>query len=61
MSKLTERAVSGQIKEFMEANDLQELLRPAYCPNRSTETALIKIFDDILLNMDDNRAVLLLC
>ena len=59
MSKLTERAVSGQIKEFMEANDLQEPLQSAYSPNRCTETALIKIFDDILLSMDDKRGVLL--
>ena len=58
MSKLTERAVSGHIKEFMEANDLQEPLQSAYHPNQSTETALIKIFDDILLSMDDKRAVL---
>ena len=59
MSKLTERAVSGQIEAFMEANDLQQLLQSAYHPNGSTETALIKIFDDILLSMDDKRAVLL--
>ena len=60
MSKLTERAVNGQIKEFMETNDLQEPQQSAYHPNQSTETAqyLMTIFDDIILSMDDKRAVL---
>ena len=43
----------------MEANDLQELLQSAYHPNRSTETALIKIFNDILLSMDDKSVACL--
>ena len=60
MSKLTERAVSSQITEFMEANVLQEPLHSAYHPNHSTETALFKIFD-ILVSMDDKRAVFLVC
>ena len=59
MSKLTERAISGQIKDFMEANDLQEPVQSAYHPNHSTETALSKIFNDILLSMGDKRGVLL--
>ena len=59
MSKLTERAVTGQIKDFVEAKDLQEPLQSAYHPNDSTETAFIKIFGEILLRIHDKRTVLL--
>ena len=61
ITKLSERAVSGQIKDFMEANDLQDPLQSVYHQNHSTERALIKIFDDILLSMDDKRQCCLHC
>ena len=53
LSKLTERAVNDQIKHHITINNLREPLQSAYRPFHSTETALIKIFDDLLLNLDN--------
>ena len=59
LSKPTERAVNDQIKHHMDTNKLQEPLQSAYRPYHSTETALIKIFDDLLLNLDNKKVILL--
>ena len=59
LSKLTERAVNGQIKHHIDTNKLNEPLQSVYRPYHSTETALIKIFDDLLLNLDNKKVVLL--
>ena len=59
LSKLTERAVNDQIKHHITINNLREPLQSAYRPFHSTETALIKIFDDLLLNLDNKKVSLL--
>ena len=40
-------------------NDLFDPLQSAYRPNHSTETALIRIFDDLLTNLDNKKVILL--
>ena len=42
----------------MIANNVKEPLQSAYKPGHSCETALIKIFNDLLTHLDQNHAVL---
>ena len=55
ISKLTERAVFKQLNDHMLLNDLYPILQSAYCRYHSTETALLKVTNDILLNMNNQR------
>jgi len=60
LSKLVETAVADQLKVLLENNnlysDLQSLYRKYYC----TETALLKVRNDILLTMNQQRVTLLI-
>ncbi len=60
LSKLTERAVATQFVDYTRINNLKELLQSAYCEYRSTETALTRVHNDIMLAMDNQKVVLLL-
>ena len=60
ISKLTERAASSQLHKHMVVNDLYPAYQSAYRKHHSTETAIIKIMNDILLSMNDQRVTLLL-
>ena len=59
ISKLTERAVYNQTYDHLMANDLLPKLQSAYRKRYSTETALIKIYNDILLSMNQQHVTLL--
>ena len=60
VSKIIERAVVVQIKNYIIDNDLDESLQSAYKHLHSTETALLKVQNDILGAVDDNKCVALL-
>ena len=59
VSKLTERAVYNQIHEYMLQSGLYPLLQSAYRQYHSTDTALLKVTNNILLNMNSQRVTLL--
>lgn len=57
--KLAEGAVFNQVHKHMKFQ-LYPLLQSAYHTIQSTETALLNVHNDILLNMDNQRATLLI-
>ena len=59
VSKLTERAAFEQLHAYMSDYRLYPLLQSAYRTCHSRETALVKVQNDILLNMDSQRVSLL--
>ena len=59
ISKLTERVVLNRLVDHVSRNNLQEKFQSVYKPNHSTETALMRIQNDILMTLDNKRGVLL--
>ena len=62
MSKIIERAVAVQVKNYITDNDLDESLQSAYKHLQSAETASLKVQKYILCacEIDDNKCVVLL-
>ena len=59
VSKITERAVFDQLYTHVTDNELFPVLQSAYRKSHSTETALLKIVNDILLDMNHQNVSLL--
>ena len=57
ISKLVEKAAGIQFAEYLETTGMKEPLQSAYKRHHSTETALVKVFDDILCRLDAGKAV----
>ena len=60
MSKLTEKVVASRLIDYVSGNCLDEIMQSAYKQFHSTETALVKLFNDIVIDTDRNRTVILL-
>ena len=59
ISKLIERLVASQFVKYIFDNDLREIFQSSYTKCHSTETALIKVQNDILEAIDGKKCVLL--
>ena len=59
VSKITERAVFDQIYSHMTGNELFPVLQSAYRKGHSTETALLRVINDILSSMNKQHVSIL--
>ena len=59
ISKLAESAVAKQLQHHIDTNNLFPMLQSSYCKFHSTESALLKVKNDILLNMNIQHVTLL--
>ena len=59
VSKLSERAAVEQLTNHIEENELHMGLQSAYKQHHSVESALLKVRNDILLNMEAQKVTLL--
>ncbi|XP_046575832.1 uncharacterized protein LOC124283847 [Haliotis rubra] len=60
ISKLIERIAATQFKDHMDSNGLHEVYQSAYRCFHSTETALVKVQNDILMGIDKDGASILI-
>ena len=60
LSKLIERAVCNQITQYVETTRMAEKFQPIDKASHTTETALIKVKDDILRAADNHRVTCLI-
>jgi hypothetical protein len=59
LSKVLEKIVAQQLADYMTEHNLHEKMQSAYKKAHSTETALLKIQNDILLELDERKGVIL--
>jgi exonuclease III len=59
VSKLVERAVDAQVSQHMENSGLHASMQSAYRPKHSVETAMVKVHNDIMREIDQSRGVIL--
>ena len=57
-SKIIEKVVASQLKEYLSLNNLWEPHQSAYRCSHSTETALLHVMNDILCSLGEHHAVL---
>ena len=59
LSKILEKVVLKQLLAHLKANNLVEPFQSAYRAHHSTETALLRVVNDIFLEVDDRKLVML--
>ena len=59
VSKLIERVVLVRLQEYTNGNNLIEKLQSAYRSNHSPETALLRVYNDLLMAVDSGREAVL--
>ena len=59
VSKVLERYVANAMREHVDNNGYNDAFQSAYRPRHSTETALVRIHNDLMQSMNCRRGVLL--
>uniref|UniRef100_A0A669DV26 Reverse transcriptase domain-containing protein n=1 Tax=Oreochromis niloticus TaxID=8128 RepID=A0A669DV26_ORENI len=59
VSKILEKEVCSQLQTFLESQNIFEVFQSGFKTLHSTETALLRVFNDILLTADSGKSVLL--
>ena len=60
VSKLVEKVVATQLTDHVMKHHLDETFQSAYKNSHSTETALVRVQNDILCAIDNNESAILL-
>uniref|UniRef100_A0A671XTI5 Reverse transcriptase domain-containing protein n=1 Tax=Sparus aurata TaxID=8175 RepID=A0A671XTI5_SPAAU len=60
LSKILERVVAAQIKTHLRSHELYEPFQSGFRPQHSTETAVLKITNDLLLSADSGHLNILI-
>ena len=60
LSKILERVVSSQLQSYLDENELHSKLQSAYRQHHSTETALLRVQNDLLRAVDANKEAILI-
>ena len=58
LSKLTEKVEASQLIDHFSNDCLDEIRQSAYKQFHTTETALLKVFNDIVIDIDRNRTLI---
>ena len=59
LSKVIEKVVANQLITYLDENSLYDQFQSAYRKRHSTETALIKVHNDIALAIDKGQSAIL--
>ena len=59
LSKILEKVISKNLAVHKTENNFEVPVQSAYQENHSTETALLKVHNDVLRAIDDNECVFL--
>ena len=60
LSKATEKVAASQLLDYLESNGYHEVYQSAYKLYHSTETALLRVMNDVLRAVDNKETVILL-
>ena len=59
LSKILEKLVFNQLNDFLKINNILERHQSGFRTNHCTETALLKILNDIRFNLDNHKLTVL--